>query len=70
MDGFEIRMNLVGHLRKLNASLSSVKRVVGCLNIHAQTSAGDLWKCLMGEFRKVRVARCCVNILIKVHRVA
>lgn len=70
MDGFEIRMNLVGHLRKLNASLSSVKRVVGCLNIHAQTSAGDLWKCLMGEFRKVRSFNRCVILLINIHRVA
>lgn len=51
MDAFEIRMALVGHLRKLNASQASVRRVVDHLASHA-SCAGDLWKCLLQECRK------------------
>ncbi|TIA75119.1 hypothetical protein E3P92_00831 [Wallemia ichthyophaga] len=51
MDAFEIRMALVGYLRKLNASQGSVKRAVDHLRVYSDCS-GDLWKCVMQETKK------------------
>ena len=56
MDAFEIRMVLVGHLRKLNATSYSVNKVVNCMNENADKCAGDLWKCLLSECKKVRLS--------------
>ncbi|KAG5638051.1 hypothetical protein H0H81_002085 [Sphagnurus paluster] len=55
MDPFEVRMQFLNHLRRLNASQQSIQRVVGFAVKYFPTCGEDLWDCIVEESQKVRV---------------
>ncbi|EUC57523.1 CTD kinase subunit gamma CTK3 protein [Rhizoctonia solani AG-3 Rhs1AP] len=52
MDPFEVRMQFLGHLRKLNASQTSIQKIVGYALKHFARCGEDLWDCVMEECQK------------------
>ncbi|KZT41888.1 hypothetical protein SISSUDRAFT_1069656 [Sistotremastrum suecicum HHB10207 ss-3] len=49
MDGFEVRMQFVSHLRHLNASQQSIRGTVGYALKYFSRHGEDLWDCLLEE---------------------
>ncbi|GAB1523472.1 hypothetical protein RhiTH_006622 [Rhizoctonia solani] len=52
MDPFEVRMQFLGHLRKLNATQASIQKIVGYALKHYARCGEDLWDCVMEECQK------------------
>ncbi|KAG8738645.1 hypothetical protein FRC10_006634 [Ceratobasidium sp. 414] len=52
MDPFEVRMQFLGLLRKLNASQQSIQKIVGYALKHFARCGEDLWDCVMEECQK------------------
>ncbi|RDB20659.1 CTD kinase subunit gamma [Hypsizygus marmoreus] len=62
MDPFEVRMQFLAHLRRLNASQHSIQRVVGFAVKYFPPCGEDLWDCIVEECQKGSInAR--INIL-------
>ena len=57
-DPFAIRLDFVNALRKLNASQSSINKLLSLAIRNAPASADDIWSCVMQECQKV-ISRCC-----------
>ena len=52
MDHFAIRMAFVDALRKLNASQSSINKVLTLAIRYAETSSEEIWSCIMQQCQK------------------
>ncbi|ESK96299.1 hypothetical protein Moror_7085 [Moniliophthora roreri MCA 2997] len=52
MDPFEVRMNFLGLLRRLNASQQSIQKVVTFAVKHHPQCGEDLWDCIVEECQK------------------
>jgi len=52
MDPFEVRMQFLTHLRKLNASQQSIQKVVGYALKYFSRCGEDLWDCIVEECEK------------------
>ncbi|GAA94921.1 uncharacterized protein L969DRAFT_105119 [Mixia osmundae IAM 14324] len=52
MDAFEIRMQFVSVIRRLNSSQQSIQKVVAFAIKHAPRSSDDIWDCLVEECEK------------------
>ncbi|KAF7966824.1 hypothetical protein HWV62_11542 [Athelia sp. TMB] len=52
MDPFEVRMQFLTHLRKLNASQQSIQKVVGYALKYFSGCGEDLWDCIVEECQK------------------
>ncbi|KAH7883453.1 CTD kinase subunit gamma CTK3-domain-containing protein [Phlebopus sp. FC_14] len=52
MDPFEVRMQFLGLLRKLNAKQESIQRVVGYALKYFSRCGEDLWECVVEECQK------------------
>ncbi|KIO30038.1 hypothetical protein M407DRAFT_69697 [Tulasnella calospora MUT 4182] len=52
MDMFDIRMSFLNSLRRLNATQSSIQRVVGFAIKHFARCGEDLWDCVLEECQK------------------
>lgn len=65
MDPFQIRLECVALLRRLNASQQSIAKVVDYAIRHAPAAADDIWDCIISECSKTTLnAR--LNILFLV----
>lgn len=56
MDPFQVRMEFLDLLKRLNASQQSIRKVVGFALRYASKCPDDIWDCVMTECAKVR---CC-----------
>ena len=54
MDPFQIRMDFLDLLRRLNASQQSIRTIVSFALRYAMQSADDIWDCVMTECSRVR----------------
>ncbi|KAI6124666.1 CTD kinase subunit gamma CTK3-domain-containing protein [Pisolithus croceorrhizus] len=52
MDPFEVRMQFLGLLRKLNATQQSIQKVVSYAHKYFAKCGEDLWECVMEECQK------------------
>jgi len=52
-DPFDIRMQLLSHLKKLNASQQSIQKVVQFTIKYGARCGEDLWDCIIEECEKV-----------------
>ncbi|KAF9222283.1 hypothetical protein BS17DRAFT_182051 [Gyrodon lividus] len=52
MDPFEVRMQFLGLLRKLNATQQSIQKVVGYALKYFSRCGEDLWECIIEECQK------------------
>lgn len=52
-DTFQVRLDFLSLLRKLNASQQSIQKVLGFADHHALKLSGDLWDCILSECSKV-----------------
>ncbi|KAI9570100.1 CTD kinase subunit gamma CTK3-domain-containing protein [Boletus coccyginus] len=52
MDPFEVRMQFLGLLRKLNATQQSIQKVVGYALKYFSRCGEDLWECIVEECQK------------------
>ncbi|KAG6373838.1 CTD kinase subunit gamma CTK3-domain-containing protein [Boletus reticuloceps] len=52
MDPFEVRMQFLGLLRKLNATQQSIQKVVGYALKYFSKCGEDLWECIIEECQK------------------
>ncbi|KAI0764289.1 CTD kinase subunit gamma CTK3-domain-containing protein [Trametes elegans] len=52
MDPFEVRMQFLAHLRRLDASQQSIKKIVGYAVKFFPSCGEDLWDCLVEESQK------------------
>ncbi|KAF8551624.1 hypothetical protein OG21DRAFT_1478068 [Imleria badia] len=62
MDPFEVRMQFLGLLRKLNATQQSIQKVVGYALKYFSRCGEDLWECIIEECQKGSVNHW-INIL-------
>ena len=53
MDPFQVRMDFLELLRRLNASQQSMRKVVSFALHYAFSSADDIWDCVMTECARV-----------------
>lgn len=52
-DPFDVRMQLLSHLKKLNASQQSIQKVVQFAIKYGARCGEDLWDCMIEECEKV-----------------
>ncbi|KAJ8582021.1 hypothetical protein M405DRAFT_693891, partial [Rhizopogon salebrosus TDB-379] len=52
MDPFEVRMQFLGLIRKLNASQQSIQKVVAFALKYFSRCGEDLWECIIEECQK------------------
>ncbi|KAI0666956.1 CTD kinase subunit gamma CTK3-domain-containing protein [Trametes maxima] len=52
MDPFEVRMQFIALLRRLDASQQSIKKIVGYAVKYFQSCGEDLWDCIVEECQK------------------
>ncbi|KAJ3508088.1 hypothetical protein NLJ89_g5946 [Agrocybe chaxingu] len=55
MDPFEVRMQFIELLRRLNASQQSIQKVVGFAVKHFPPCGEDIWDCIVEETAKVQL---------------
>ncbi|KAF8836604.1 hypothetical protein BDN67DRAFT_973935 [Paxillus ammoniavirescens] len=79
MDPFEVRMQFLGLLRKLNATQQSIQKVVGYALKYFSRCGEDLWECIVEECQKGSInhrinilhfldALCETSLLAKAHQ--
>ncbi|KIK82142.1 hypothetical protein PAXRUDRAFT_154439 [Paxillus rubicundulus Ve08.2h10] len=79
MDPFEVRMQFLGLLRKLNATQQSIQKVVGYALKYFSRCGEDLWECIIEECQKGSInhrinilhfldALCETSLLAKAHQ--
>lgn len=54
-DPFDVRMQLLSHLKKLNASQQSIQKVVQFAVKYGARCGEDLWDCMIEECEKVSI---------------
>ncbi|WFD29755.1 hypothetical protein MSPP1_000767 [Malassezia sp. CBS 17886] len=52
MDPFQVRMDFLALLKRLNASQQSIHKIVAFALQYAKTCADDIWDCIMAECEK------------------
>ncbi|KAJ3539478.1 hypothetical protein NMY22_g4722 [Coprinellus aureogranulatus] len=52
MDPFEVRLQLLEHLKRLSASQQSIQRVVGFAIKYFHSCGEDIWECVMDDLEK------------------
>ncbi|PWN29698.1 hypothetical protein BDZ90DRAFT_216457, partial [Jaminaea rosea] len=55
-DTFQVRLDFVSLLRRLNASQQSIHKVLAFADRHAAKSSGDIWDCLLSECGKASLS--------------
>ena len=53
MDPFQVRLDFLELLKRLNASQQSIQKIVAFALRHATRSADDIWDCIMTECARV-----------------
>lgn len=54
MDAFQIRLDFLSLLKRLNASQQSIQKVLSFADRHVGRAGSDIWDCILAECAKVR----------------